>query len=118
MSLGHHSNLFFSERAPWAEFKVEPDKARYTIAHTALQIILMSVILRPYLPTLSRKALSIFGAQWEANLADIYKRGPDAVLALAQNGLQLIAAPEALVPKIEDTVIAELNEQLRQKTQA
>ncbi len=109
MGLGHATNLSFSDAAPWAQFKVDPNAAAKTIGETSLAIIVLGVLFSPYLPGFSEKMLKHF----DLNLSDEDKRriykGDFSPLP---NKLKIVHSPTALVPKIEDKVIAELETNL------
>lgn len=116
MSLGHMINTYFSDQAPWAQFKEDPKEAEKTIAHTSIQILVLSVLLSPYLPDLAEKIQSHYP---EGINDDVRKRiysGEIEVLGdIFNNGYKIEGKPNALVPKIEDDVINKLNEDLKAK---
>jgi len=113
MSLGHVTNLFFSEAAPWAQFKVNPELAAQTIAETSTAIIVLGVLFSPYLPGFSEKMLKHFNIKLsDADKTAIYKGDFSSLDKLLKNGLKIVHSPTALVPKIEDSVVADLEANL------
>ncbi|MGK0367488.1 MAG: methionyl-tRNA synthetase, partial [Thermoproteota archaeon] len=61
MQLGQTANVYFSDRAPWAQIKEDNDAAAETIAHSAVYAFTLACLFKPYLPTLSGNILSYFG---------------------------------------------------------
>jgi methionyl-tRNA synthetase len=107
MHLGQEANLYFTEQAPWGQFKTDPALAAKTVANTIAYIIVIADLLTPYLPNLSYKILASLGLhERKAELSKLYQGDLAALAALVQDGITLVAPPEILVPKIDDKVIA------------
>src|SRR5262249_18540155 len=68
MGLGSKVNQFITERAPWTEFKTDPEKAKETIATSAAYVLVIGTFFAPYLPQLSKSILSYFGLTAESDL--------------------------------------------------
>lgn len=116
MALGQEVNTYFSDKAPWAEFKTDPEAASKTIAETGLQILMLGVLFEPFLPDLSNNILSLFGEKLTPEIKNKLYRGEiDCLRDLVSDGYQLTGKPKALVPKIEDSVIESLKEELGKK---
>ncbi|MCO4793950.1 MAG: methionine--tRNA ligase [Bacteriovoracaceae bacterium] len=116
MALGQEVNTYFSDKAPWAEFKTDPEAASKTIAETGLQILVLGVLFEPFLPDLSENILSLFGDKITSKVKEQIYQGDLSILSeLVKDGYQLTGKPKALVPKIDDDVIAKLKEELGQK---
>jgi len=113
MQMGHMTNEYFSERAPWASFKMDPKIAELTIAETGAMILIVAAALNPFLPDLSQNIFSLFGNVSDESIAKIYQGDFSAIdqIFKAAGGTP-VKAPKALVPKIEDDVIAALKEEL------
>ena len=113
MQMGHMTNEYFSDRAPWATFKEDPTVAEKTIAETGAMILIVAAALNPFLPNLSAEIFKLFGHVSDELIAQIYQGDFDKILTIFENaGGGPVTAPNALVPKIEDTVIAQLKEEL------
>jgi len=111
MSLGHATNLSFSDAAPWAQFKVNPDLAAKTIGETSLAIIVLGVLFSPYLPGFSEKILRHFNINLnEEEKEKVYKGDFSSLDKI--NSFKIVFSPTALVPKIEDSVVADLEANL------
>jgi methionyl-tRNA synthetase len=109
MSLGHATNLNFSDAAPWAQFKVNPELAAKTIGETSQAIIVLAVLFTPYLPGFSEKMLKHFDLKLsDEDKTKIYK-GDFSPL---KKNLKIVHSPTALVPKIEDSVVVDLEANL------
>lgn len=116
MALGQDVNTYFSDKAPWAEFKTDPEAASKTIAETGLQILALGILFEPFLPDLSGNILSLFGEKLTDEIkTKIYQGDLSCLKDLVADGYQLTGKPKALVPKIEDTVIEKLQEELGKK---
>ncbi len=119
MELGAEVNLFITEKAPWTEFKTDPDKAGQTIASACAYTLALGVMLAPYVPGLSAKILAYFGLKPDDSaVAAIYRGDVGTMLKVFDGGFKPAVAPEGLVPKIDPKVIEELEAQLRAKAQA
>lgn len=115
MALGQIVNTFFSDRAPWAQVKVDKEAAAKTIAETSMQILVLGVLLAPYLPGLSSKLLSHFENLDEERKRRIYAGDLSTLNEIFGQGMKLQGTPDILVPKIEDKLIAELQAELEAK---
>jgi methionyl-tRNA synthetase len=116
MALGQDVNTYFSDKAPWAEFKTDPEAASKTIAETGLQILALGILFEPFLPDLSANILSLFGEKLTDEIkTKIYQGDLSCLKDLVADGYQLTGKPKALVPKIEDVVIEKLQEELGKK---
>lgn len=116
MALGQDVNTYFSDKAPWAEFKTDPESASKTIAETGLQILALGILFEPFLPDLSANILSLFGEKLTDEIkTKIYQGDLSCLKDLVADGYQLTGKPKALVPKIEDAVIEKLQEELGKK---
>ena len=111
MSLGHATNLSFSDAAPWAQFKVDQSLASKTIAETSLAIMVLGVLFAPYLPGFSEKILRHFNVVLsDEDKKRIYKGDFSSLDNIKE--LKIVHSPTALVPKIEDSVVADLEANL------
>ncbi|RLA61851.1 MAG: methionine--tRNA ligase [Epsilonproteobacteria bacterium] len=118
MSMGQMANTFFSDLAPWAQFKADPNEAEKTIALTSIQIMTLGVLLSPYVPGLSKKILSYFDiALTDTHRKKIYSGELEVFDELFANGMKITEAPKALVPKIDEKIISKLEEDLRGKAE-
>lgn len=115
MALGQVTNTFFSDRAPWAQVKVDKEAAAKTIAETSMQILVLGILLAPYLPTLSGKLLSHFENVTDERKKRIYAGDLSVLADIFGAGMKLQGTPDILVPKIEDKLIAELQAELEGK---
>lgn len=114
MKLGNDANTYFSDRAPWAEFKTDPDKAAETIAGASLYALVLGVYFKPYLPNLSAGILSYFdNVLDEAKASKIYRGEFEVLNNIADNGITLTGAPKGLVPKIDSDRIQALTDELK-----
>jgi len=114
MSISAEINTFFSDLAPWAQMKTDEEAAKKTIALTSAKIYILGILLAPYLPVLSSKILKLYGdLSNPENFKEVYSGNTDHLNEIFSNGLKVCGKPDALVPKIEDTKIAELNEKLK-----
>ena len=117
MAMGNVTNLFFSDQAPWAQYKTDPELAATTIAQTSLQILALGVLLSPYLPKLSENIFALFGPAIDQKVKMRLYAGDLKVLdEVFGKGFALSKAPEVLVPKIEDKVITGLEAELKSIT--
>ncbi len=119
MSLGSKVNLFISDRAPWTEFKTDPEKAAETIAISSMYVMVLGVFFSPYLPNLSASILSYFGLNAQSEVVKkIYQGDLEALKGFFRAGFKLQVEPQGLVPKIDPKVIEELDKKLKEKAQA
>lgn len=116
MSLGSKVNLFITERAPWTEFKADPEKAKETIATSAAYVLVIGTFFAPYLPQLSKSILSYFGLTAESEtVKKIYQGDMAALREYFAKDFKLQVEPQGLVPKIDPKVIEELDLKLKEK---
>ncbi|HLE10732.1 MAG: methionine--tRNA ligase [Bdellovibrionales bacterium RIFOXYD12_FULL_39_22] len=118
MAIGHMSNNFFSDRAPWAQIKSDESAAKETIAQSALLVFVLGVMMRPFLPTLSAKILAyFFEGEDESLIKEIYSGNLSALSKIysKEEKFVLKKGPDALIPKIDDLLIKKLNDILKQK---
>lgn len=116
MALGSKVNQFITERAPWTEFKTDPEKAKETIAISSAYVLVIGTFFAPYLPQLSKSILSYFGLNAESELVKkIYQGDLKAMKNFFSNDFKLQVEPQGLVPKIDPKVIEELDLKLKEK---
>jgi methionyl-tRNA synthetase len=116
MSLGSKVNLFITEKAPWTQFKTDPDAAKETIAVSAAYVLVLGAFFAPYLPQLSKSILSYFGLDAESEVVNkIYQGDLSALKNFFSKDFKLAVEPAGLVPKIDSKLIDELNEKLQAK---
>ena len=114
MTMGHLANEFFSERAPWASYKIDPHIAAKTISETAAMILVTAAALKPFTPSLSAEIFALFGDVSEEQQSRLYQEDFDVITEIFENaGRTPVKAPKALVPKIDDDVINDLKEKLK-----
>ncbi len=116
MNLGSKVNLFITERAPWSEFKTDPEKAAETIAISAAYVLVLGSFFNPYLPQLSQSILAYFGLNKDSEIVKrIYQGDLTAITEQFKNGFKLQVEPQGLVPKIDPKLIEELDLKLKEK---
>jgi methionyl-tRNA synthetase len=116
MGLGSKVNQFITERAPWTEFKTDPDKALETIAISTAYVLVIGTFFAPYLPQLSKSILSYFGLNSESDLVKkIYQGDLKAMKGFFAKDFKLQVDPQGLVPKIDPKLIEELDLKLKEK---
>jgi methionyl-tRNA synthetase len=114
MALGSKVNLFITERAPWTEFKTDPEKAKQTIALATVYVLALGVFFSPYLPRLSSAILSYFELNPESDVVKAIYQGDLAALEhFFSQGFTLKSTPQGLVPKIDSQIIEELTAKLQ-----
>lgn len=119
MGLGSKVNLFITERAPWSEFKTDPEKAAETIAISTVYVLILGAFFAPYLPRLSGSILAYFGLTHESELTQkVYQGDMRALKDFFTQGFKLHVEPQGLVPKLDPKVIEELDQKLKEKAQA
>lgn len=119
MNLGSKVNLFITERAPWTEFKTDPEKAKETIAISTAYVLVIGTFFAPYLPQLSKSILSYFGLTAESEVVKkIYQGDMKALKDFFSADFKLQVDPQGLVPKIDPKVIEELDKKLKEKANA
>lgn len=112
MHLGQTANTYFSDRAPWAQIKVDNAAASETIAHSAVYAITLACLFKPYLPNLSKSILGFFDGITEELIADIYCGRFELFEAYLAKGLRVTKKPSGLVPKLDADRIKELKSEL------
>ncbi len=116
LALGSRVNLFITERAPWSEFKIDPEKAAETIAISTVYVLVLGTFFAPYLPQLSASILSYFGLTAKDPLVHkIYVGDMGALKDFFAQGFKLKVDPQGLVPKIDPKLIEELDLKLKDK---
>jgi methionyl-tRNA synthetase len=116
MGLGSKVNLFITERAPWTEFKADPEKAAETIAISTAYVLVIGTFFAPYLPQLSKSILSYFGLTAESEIVKkVYQGDMKALKEFFSHDFKLQVDPQGLVPKIDPKVIEELDLKLKEK---
>ena len=116
MAMGNDANLFFSDSAPWAQMKQDPNLAAKTIGYSAIYVAILGVMFEPYLPTLSHKILSYFGSSITEEIKrKVYMGDIEALKSIFGNSFKLAVSPEGLVPKIDNKRIIELEDELKNK---
>ncbi len=119
LALGSKVNQFITERAPWTEFKTDPEKAKETIAISSAYVLVMGAFFAPYLPKLSASILSYFGLDDQSQVVkDIYQGKTSSIKDYFCKGFKLHVEPQGLVPKIDPKVIEELDAKLKEKASA
>ena len=112
MTMGHFANEYFSEQAPWAVYKEDTEKAAGIIARTSSMIAMVGAALSPFLPTLSSEILSLYGELTSDQVSKLYRGNTEVLKEVYAINKTPVKTPKALVPKIEDDTIKELNEAL------
>lgn len=115
MALGQTANTFFSDRAPWAQIKVDDTAAATTIAHSAIYALTLAALFRPFLPVISGKIIEYFGDVPDDVLTDIYTGEFKLAQDYFAKGVRVVKKPKGLVAKIDNERIKELNEKLQAK---
>lgn len=119
MELGSYVNGFITERAPWTEFKTDPEKAKETIAISTAYVLVIGTFFAPYLPQLSKSILSYFGLTSDSEVVkQIYQGDMQALKNFFSKDFKLQVEPQGLVPKIDPKVIEELDLKLKEKANA
>ncbi len=104
MQCGTKANTYFSDAAPWNQFKTDTEAAKQTIADTNNAILLLSVMLTPFVPGLAKKMQDQFGCYFTGHNAVevIYQaRWEQWITILTNTKCVLSFEPGVLVPKIE-----------------
>lgn len=115
MALGQVANVFFSDRAPWAQIKEDDDAAQETIAHSAIYALTLACLFTPYLPGLSGKIKEYFGELEPELIKDIYTGEFLKLKEYVGQGVSLKKKPKGLVKKVENDRIKELITELKEK---
>ncbi len=116
MALGSKVNQFITERAPWTEFKTDPEKALETIAISTAYVFVIGTFFAPYLPQLSGSILAYFGRTAESEtVKKVYQGDLNELRKYFGSTFKLQVDPQGLVPKIDPKLIEELDAQLKEK---
>lgn len=118
MQCGTKANTFFSDAAPWSQFKTDPEAAKQTIADTTNAIILLSVMLAPFTPGLAKKMQDHFDGYFKGKQSDqlIYQsHWKEWIDVIASTPCVLSCEPGVLVPKIERKDLEALESEYLQK---
>jgi methionyl-tRNA synthetase len=116
MGLGSKVNQFITERAPWTEFKIDPEKASQTIATSTAYVLVIGVFFAPFLPNLSKLILEYFGLNPESELVrKTYQGNLMGMRDFFSKGFKLHVEPQGLVPKIDPKTIMDLDQKLKEK---
>ncbi|WP_127716892.1 methionine--tRNA ligase [Halobacteriovorax sp. HLS] len=116
MSIGQSANNFFSENAPWAQIKTDVDAAGKTLAYSSIYALCLGVVMKPFLPELSKNILVHFNNVLDEEMEKrIYAADLSVLDSIFANGHVLTQPVEALVPKIDDSLIKEELEALASK---
>lgn len=114
MNVGQKANNFFSDSAPWAQIKKDRDLAEKTIAYSCVYALCLGIYMEPFLPNLSSQILSFFSNfLTEDYKMRLYKREFAVLNEIFSNGFKMENDIEALVPKIEDSIIKDEMEKLK-----
>lgn len=118
MYAGTVANTYFSDAAPWNSIKTTPSIAQVTIADTINAIMLLSVMLEPFVPTLSKKMQAHFDCY------DLKNSGAHILYSknwqswkerISKNQCVLSHEPGVLVPKIEKKELQALEDEFTSK---
>jgi methionyl-tRNA synthetase len=116
MSIGQSANNFFSDNAPWAQIKEDKDAAGKTLAYSSIYALCLGVAMKPFLPELSSNILNHYQNVLSAeNEMKIYAGDLSVLSEIFKEGHILTEKVEALVPKIDDSLIKEELEALESK---
>jgi methionyl-tRNA synthetase len=114
MKMGQSVNTYFTELAPWSQFKVDQEVAKLTIAHASMEILVLATLFEPLLPNLSSQVLSYFSLKSDNDLVkEIYAGNFDAIKSMFSGKVVMNGEIIPLVPKIDDAIILELNLELK-----
>lgn len=114
MKMGQSINTYFTELAPWAQFKVDPELAKQTIAHASMEILILAILFEPMLPKLSSQILNYFQLTSNDDLVkDIYNGNLNAIEKIFSGKIIITGEIIPLVPKIDDATIEALNKELK-----
>ena len=108
LALGQSANEFFQSQAPWKKIKEDKQAAEKTLAQSSLYVVALATLLHPYAPELAQKLRIKFEMYLkEEHFSQIYRGDLRVATSAFQQGFQLKAAPEILLP------IADLEEKVR-----
>jgi methionyl-tRNA synthetase len=120
MQCGSKANTYFSDAAPWNQFKTDPNLAKQTIADTNNAIILLSVMLEPFVPGLAKKMQQQLGNYFQSPevVNYIYQQRWDKWCEVLKREKCLLSfEPGVLVPKIEKKDLEALEKEFLSKMQ-
>lgn len=113
MVIGNKANNFFSDRAPWALIKENKEEAGKVLAASSIYALCLGVVMEPFLPELSEGILQHFEKIINNDSKSSIYRGDLSVLKeVFHSGNRLENEVSALVPKIQDDLIAKFSSQL------
>lgn len=116
MALGQKINLHFTELAPWASFKEDPEAAAKAIGETSLMILILGIMLNPFLPQLSGDICRSFNLTSKDEIfIKVYRGDFSALSKLVSKKFMIGELAPLLVPKIEDDLIEKLQAELAKK---
>lgn len=116
MKMGQSVNTYFTELAPWSQFKVDPEVAKLTIAHASMEILILATLFEPLLPKLSSQVLSYFSLKADDDsVKELYAGNLDAIKKMFSGKVVMNGEIIPLIPKIDDAIITELNLELKLK---
>jgi methionyl-tRNA synthetase len=115
MKMGQLINNYFSDCAPWAQFKEDPKIAGNTLFITSQLIYVLAQNLRPFLPGMSDKIFKLYSQEdpTEDLSRFIYAGDWGKMDELFSKGLILGEEPQTLVPKIDKKLIEKKTEELK-----
>lgn len=113
MSIGQTANTFFSDGAPWASIKEDENAAKLTIAHSSIYALILGIIFKPYLPSLSNKILAFFPELSDEMIKEIYQNGNiDVLESYFTDEFKLLKKPKGLIKKVDNDRIKDLRAEL------
>ncbi len=98
LKIGHTSNEYFSEQAPWGLLKTDPAAAEIVLAASVFLGLQIGLAFSPFLPELSEQLRQIFLVS-EESWKSGYQR-PENLFGLGKDKLKIAGEIHALVPKI------------------
>jgi methionyl-tRNA synthetase len=113
MKVGAMANLYFSDREPWATIKVDEEKTKESVAHSAIFAFVLGNLFAPFLPNLSSKIISYFTEETDSLLSKTYKLDDASLKDFFNKDIALVKKPKGLIKKVENDRIKELEEELK-----
>lgn len=114
MKIGQWVNVYFSDEAPWAQYKIDSELAKKTIAYASIEILILAVLFEPLLPKLSEQILTYFGlSSHEIAVKKLYVGQMETLLDIFNSNVILKGEIVPLVPKVENEIISKLNQELK-----
>ena len=110
MSIGKEANTYFSDQAPWAQMKEDPEKAKQTLCWATIYGCVISEYASCFMPNLSLNIQSLIDLNIETNL--FYLRDWKQITTNL-NLLKINSKPKPLVPKIDSDVLNKFKDQLK-----